>query len=440
MDSAINLHQVQKFSRSPSLLSPAHAQELIAVVSSPVRSLESTRAAEVNCAALFGSDAHASGKPFIFAGGIALIPVYGALLHRDPWCARWATGYDYIASRVGAALGDDDVKGVLFDINSYGGHVAGNFELCDMIYEARGKKPMAAVVDSRSLSGGYSLASAVGRIYATPSAEIGSIGVVMLHMSYEKMLKDWGVKPTFIYAGSHKVDGNPYEDLPDDVRKALQASVERSYDKFVQVVERNRGLSAEAVRGTEARVYEAEEALSLGLIDAVMAPRAAYAAFLKEINSVSPQTKEVKKMSNNDTPDKKAGGGEGDEAARLESARNEAKAEGAKAAQERIGAILNCEEAGKRTKLANHLAFNTQMSVEDARTTLAASAEDAPAVVAAAAETAPVVPGASALAAAMASDNNKTVGVEAGGDTDKKASVAERISKNFASATGIGKK
>src|SRR5690606_12443951 len=163
--------------------------------------------------AIYGSDAHASGKPFIFAGGIAVIPVYGALLHRDPWCDRWATGYDYIASRFGAALGDDDVKGILFDINSYGGHVAGNFELCDMIYEARGKKPMASVIDSRALSGGYSIMTAVGKSYATPSADIGSIGVVMLHMSYEKMLDELGVKPTFIFAGKHKVDGNPYQDL-----------------------------------------------------------------------------------------------------------------------------------------------------------------------------------------------------------------------------------
>ena len=438
MDSTTNLHQVQRFSRSPSLLSAAHAQELVALASAPMRTAETTMAAEQTCAAIYGADTHASGKPFIFAGGIAVIPVYGALLHRDPWCDRWATGYDYIASRFGAAMGDDDVKGILFDINSYGGHVSGNFELCDMIYEARGKKPMAAVVDSRALSGGYSIMSAIGKAYATPSADIGSIGVVMLHMSYEKMLEEWGVKPTFIFAGKHKVDGNPYEDLPEDVRKAFQVSVERSYDKFVELVSRNRGMDTDAVRSTEARVYDAEEAQSIGLVDAVMPPRAAYAAFLAEVNTASTQTKEAKKMTDNNTAVKNAGGnGEGDEAARLEAARNEAKAEGAKegaqAAQARISGILTCEEAGKRTKLANHLAFNTTMSVEDARSTLAASAEDKPEAAAA------VQPGVGPLATAMADDEGKTVGTDGGGD-GKEVSATDRIIAAHAKATGAAKK
>lgn len=433
MDSMINLHQVQKFSRAPSLISAAHAQELVALASSPMRSAEATMDAEKMCASMYGSDAHSSGKPFIFAGGIAVIPVYGALLHRDPWCDRWATGYDYIASRFGAALGDDDVKGILFDVNSYGGHVAGNFELCDMIHEARGKKPMAAVVDSRALSGGYSIASAVGKVYATPSADIGSIGVVMLHMSYEKALAEIGLKPTFIFAGKHKVDGNPYEDLPEDVRKAFQVSVERSYDKFVEQVGRNRTMDADAVRATEARVFDAEEAKSIGLIDAVMPPRAAYAAFLAEVNT-STQTKEAKKMSNDNTDGKKAGGnGEGDDAARIETARAEAKAEGfsegQKAAQERISAILSCEEAGKRNKLANHLAFNTSMSVEDAKATLAASAEDKP--------DAPESGTPGALAQAMAGDAGKTAGTD--GDAPQ-MTAAERIAKAHAKATGNIKK
>lgn len=424
-DSMINLDQVQKFSRAPSLVSHAHAQELIAVASAPVRSAEATRNMEETCAAFFGSDHHASGKPFIFAGGIAVIPVYGALLHRDPWCDRWATGYDYIMSRVGAALGDDEVKGILFDINSYGGHVAGNFELCAMIREARGKKPMAAVVDSRALSGGYSLASAVGKIYATPSADIGSIGVVMLHMSYEKMVKEWGVKPTFIFAGKHKVDGNPYEDLPDDVRKTLQASVERSYEKFVALVAENRNMSADAVRATEAAVYDADEALSVGLVDAVMSPRAAYTAFIAEVAKTSTPAKEVKKMSNENSEKKVEG--EGDDAARLTAARNEGSEEGAKSATARIGAILNCEEAANRSKLANHLAFNTNMSVDDAKKTLAVSAEDKPDAKAA---------GPGPLAEAMKGDEGKTAGTDDGGDAST-MTAAERITKNYSSVTGV---
>ena len=143
-------------------------------------------------------------------------------------------------------------------------------------------------------------------------------------------------------------------------------------------------------------------------------------------------------MTDNNTAVKNAGGnGEGDEAARLEAARNEAKAEGAKegaqAAQARISGILTCEEAGKRTKLANHLAFNTTMSVEDARSTLAASAEDKPEAAAA------VQPGVGPLATAMADDEGKTVGTDGGGD-GKEVSATDRIIAAHAKATGAAKK
>lgn len=428
-DSTTNLHQVQTFARKPSLIAPAHAQELVAMASAPARSDMATLETEKACGAIYGSDAHASGKPFIFAGGIAVIPVYGALLHRDQWCSSWATGYDYIASRFSAALGDDEVKGILFDVNSYGGHVAGNFELCDMIFEARGKKPMASVVDSKALSGSYSLVTAVGKIYATPSADIGSIGVVMLHMSYAKMMEDIGIKPTFVFAGKHKVDGNPYEDMPDDVRKAFQASVEKSYDKFVALVARNRGLEESAVRATEASVYDADEALSAGLVDAVVSPRAAYTAFLSEVSASTKTTKEVKKMSN-DTAVNDAGGNGGDDAAKLAAARNEGMEAGQKAAQDRISGILSCAEAGSRSKLANHLAFNTSMSVEDAQKTLAVSAEDKPA------ETAATV---KPLADAMAGDLGKTAGVDAADEAPKEMTASERVIAAHQKARGIKK-
>lgn len=429
MDSTTNLAQVQRFARAPSLLSAQHAPELVTLAGAPMRTAESTRATEQECAAIYGSDAHASGKPFVFAGGIAVIPVYGALLHRDAWCSSYATGYDYIMSRVGAALGDDEVKGILFDINSYGGQVAGNFELCEMIYEARGKKPMAAVVDSRALSGGYSIASAVGKIYATESADVGSIGVVMLHMSYEKMLGELGIKPTFIFSGDHKVDGNPYEDLSEEDRTAFQVSVERSYGKFVGLVSRNRALGVDVVKGTEARVYDADEALSIGLIDAVMAPRAAYTAFLTEVSSASTQTKEAKKMSD----EQKIDGAGGDNAASIEAARTEGMTAGAQAAQARIGSILNCEEAANRSKLANHLAFETSMSVEEAKKLLAVSAEDKKPEAEAGG-----TPGVGPLAAAMAAEADRTAGsggasAEGGAPTQ---SAADRIAANYEKATG----
>lgn len=433
-----NMSAAMKFSMEAALVSKAHAQELTGLVSAPSRGASETSRLEEECSLIYGVSPAGNGKNFMFAGGMAVIPVYGALLHRDPWCDRYATGYEYIASRFAGALGDPDVKGILFDVNSYGGHVAGNFELCDMIYEARGVKPMAAIVDSRSLSGGYSIASSVGKIYSTPSGDIGSIGVVLMHISIEEALRKMGVEVTFIHAGKHKVDGNPFKTLPADVRKSLKASVDKSYQQFVSLVARNRGMTEDAVKETEARVFDATEAKALGLIDEVMPPRAAFAAFLAELNGSSTQSKEVKKMSN-ETPTAAAGGAAAapataaapvvDQAA-ITAARNE----GQMAAQQRIDGILSCDEAQKRPKLAKHVALKTSMSVEDAKSMLAAAAPEETA------EAAPAAPGASALAAAMAASGaeNTTVGspaapaAGAGGEEDRVA----RITSSFAQATG----
>lgn len=397
---AANLEAVQKFARVPALLSPSHASELMAFASAPDRNAEATNRHTDQLAAAFGvSISPSNNKPFLFANGIAVIPVWGALLHRDPWCDRWATGYDYIASRFAAALGDEDVKGIVLDLNSYGGHVAGNFELAEMIYKSRDVKPSAAIVDARALSGGCSLMSACSKVYATPSAEVGSVGVVLTHMNYEKMLEEYGIEVTFIFAGKHKVDGNPYQSLPDDVKAALQSSVTRSYDQFVALVSEYRGIDEESVRATEARVYDAEEALSLGLVDAVMPARAAYAAFLEEVasaDSTITTAKEAKKMSENTNP--KNAGGDEEEIKRI------AAEAATKSATARIAGILQSDEAKGREAQANHIAFNTSMSVEDACAMLATGSKAEPA---AAAE-----PVTGRLANAMAPDANKTVGVD----------------------------
>lgn len=418
------MHALHKFTRSPSLVAPEHVDGLIALGNSPERNAETTLTTEKNCAAgMWEANMGTNGKSFIFAGGMAVIPVYGALVHRDNWCSPYGTGYDYISSRVGAAAGDPDVQAIILDVNSFGGHVAGNFELASLISEMRERKPIYAIVDANSLSGGYSISSAATKIFATPSAQVGSIGVMMMHMSYEKALEIAGIQPTLIYAGEHKVDGNPYQDLPDDVRKAFEQSCQRSYEQFVALVASNRNIDAEVVRGTQARVMEAQEAKDLGLIDEVMPPRAAYAAILSELKSGSTQTNEAKSMSNA-TPEQNAGTGEGDTARQIA----DAKTQGMKEAQARISSILNCEAAAGKSALASHIAFNTSMSAEDATALLKVSAAEAPV-----AQAAPGGP----LAAAMAADTDRVAGVDAanasGGEQSPEAKRSARIARITAS-------
>ena len=399
----MSIHHVQQFANSAALIAPQAARDIPALADAPLRDDAATLAAGELCASGFYTTSGGSGKPFPFAGGIAVIPVWGVLLHRDRYCDSWATGYTYLESAFSAAMGDDDVKGIVFDINSPGGHVAGCFDVSDLIFSARGRKPTLAIVDARACSAAYAIACAADRIIATSESDVGSIGVLMMHTSYEKMMENLGIETTFIFAGQHKVDGNPYEDLPEDVRAAYQACVEKYYDKFVDRVARNRGLDPEAVRNTEARVYDAEAAKETGLIDDVMTPKEAFASFLSEASKTSTLSKEVKNMT-----DQTKGGSDAPN-------ENTLRAEGAKAEQQRIAGIMGSENAKGREALANHFAFNTSMSAEDAIAALAAAPKAEPK-----AETPAVpAPGANALAAAMARSGNPDVALDGGGDEEE---------------------
>lgn len=315
--------------------------------------------------AAYGFEETGAQKPFAFATGIAVIPVHGSLINRFGASWGYVTGYNFIRSQLNAALADDDVKAVVFDCNSYGGEAAGCFELADEIYAARGRKPLTAVVDSNCYSACYAIASACDRVYVTPTGGAASIGVVAMHISFERALENIGLKVELIYAGAHKVDGNPFSDLPDNVRANIQRGVDKSRDDFVAAVARNRGLDKQVVRDTEAACYRADEALAIGLIDAVSTPTQAVAALLSELsgstdnqeNTMSVQTTKPEAESA-DQP-----------AVTPVDAAAERKAE-----QDRCKGILNCEEAKRNPSLANHLAFETDMSVEAARKALSASA------------------------------------------------------------------
>lgn len=368
--------------------------------------------------ATYGLDETEQRKPFAFSGGVAVIPITGTLINRFSGSYGFVTGYNFIRMQLRQALQDDDVKLVVFDVNSYGGEAAGCFELSADIRASRAIKPSLAVIDSNCYSAGYALASAASRVVCTPSGGAGSIGVVAMHVDMSKALDSWGITVTMIYSGKHKVDGNPYQALSKDVKASIQAGVDKSRDAFVQLVAANRDLDADDIRATEAQIYRAEEAESLGLIDAVASPSEAVQAFLTELSgSNTKQLKEETTMANQGTVPgaDNATAQATQDVAQVDSAKLAADAR--KAERARVEAIQTCDEAKGRSALASHLAFKTDMSVEDAKAILAA---------------APVEQQASAsatnpFAAAMNSAEHPNVGADAHGGDDPATSPAMAI-------------
>ena len=318
-------------------------------------------------------------KPFLFNNGLAFIPMRGTLVHRngDPWYGT--RGYDDIRREFDAAVADPDVAGIVFDIHSGGGMVYGNFELAEHIRKSRDEKPSLSVVNAGAMSGAYSLGSSAKRMVSTPSGDSGSIGVLTMHVDMSKALEKFGVAISLIHAGEHKVDGNPFNPLPDSVRADMQARLDGMWQKFISTVAVNRGMSEQAVRDTQARVYQADEAVKIGLVDAVMSPQDAIASFRAEVFGSSTNENRSTTMSDskkNETVD----AGKKDEQVEnkttdttVDAGKKDEQVDAGAAMQARCADITGCEEAKGREALANHFAFKTNMSVDDAKAALAAA-------------------------------------------------------------------
>lgn len=227
-------------------------------------------------------------QPFTLIDGIAVIEIAGTLVHRGAWIGQSSglTSYEGIAAQIDAAITDSAVRGIALEIDSFGGEVAGAFDLADRIRAARDQKPVHAFVAEHALSAGYVLASQADHITLPRTGAVGSIGVITLHTEMSGMLEQKGVTVTLVHAGAHKTDANPYEPLPDPVRTRMRSELEGLRTLFAQTVAAGRGnrLDVHAALDTEAAVLRGNEAVAAGLADVVADPRTAFVAFTETLN------------------------------------------------------------------------------------------------------------------------------------------------------------
>jgi ClpP class serine protease len=239
-------------------------------------------------ASLFGDDltnrqGRDGGRPFAVVDGIAVIEIAGTLVHRGAWIGQSSglTSYEGIAAQLQAALTDPAIRAIALDIDSFGGEVAGAFDLADRIRAARQVKPVQAFVADHALSAAYALASQADRIILPRTGAVGSIGVVAMHSDMSGALDQKGIAVTLIHAGARKVDANPYQPLPEAVRAQIAGELEDLRQLFAQTVAEGRGrrLDTSQSLGTEAAVFRGEAAVFAGLADEVADPVTAFSAF-----------------------------------------------------------------------------------------------------------------------------------------------------------------
>ena len=168
---------------------------------------------------------------------------------------------------------DKNIKGILLRVNSPGGTVTSS----DIIYheiksfkERFKVKVYVSVVDVAA-SGGYYVALAGDSIMVHPTSLVGSIGVLALKLNLEGLMDKVGVEWEVVKSSKKKDFMSPFRPLTKEERGLFQETIDRYYDRFVDLVVLNRdGLDVKEVRAlADGRVYNARQALNNHLVDSI---------------------------------------------------------------------------------------------------------------------------------------------------------------------------
>ncbi len=288
----------------PLLLHPGHGQTLLAALAGLIArsNLESRLDGERPQAMAYDDDDRERpmptsslpfglvqwerGKCYAEIDGVAVLEVDGTLVNKNgylgPSCGM--TGYDGIRTQLMAAMVDPTVKGIALYTESPGGEVSGCFDLANFIREAAKQKPIWGIVDGLAASAAYALVSGCTRITSSSVGLVGSIGVIVAHADFSKMLEKDGIDVQLIFAGAHKADGNPFNPLPKEVRATIQAEIDSLWTQFAALVSVGRKISPAAVKALEAQCFLAGEAHGHKLCDDVMPPDEALAEFIESVS------------------------------------------------------------------------------------------------------------------------------------------------------------
>ena len=205
---------------------------------------------------------------------LGLIGIKGSLTYEESgWEALCGmTSYESIQGQAEYLIKNEKVDELILELNSGGGQAYGCFEAAQVVRNLANKNnvKITTYVDGVAYSGGYAWASIADEVIVNPMGRVGSIGVVLPLTNYAEKDKKEGIKRIYITSGKSKVpydeDGNFTEDALDEFRKSSKII----YDEFVGHVAEMRGIDRQAVINTEAKTFDAQQALSLNLIDSIM--------------------------------------------------------------------------------------------------------------------------------------------------------------------------
>lgn len=206
-------------------------------------------------------------------GAIGVIPIYGMIFPRSNLMTEMSGGATVTGIRAAfrAAMADESIGSILFDIDSPGGYTDGIDELATEIRSARGTKPMVSISNYSMASAAYYLGSQADEVVASPSSMTGWVGTVLVHQEFSKADEQQGVTTTIFRDPPGKFGGNEYEPLSDTARAELQQQVDDFSGQFYNAAAKGRGISTATVKSDfgQGGGMSAQRAKSAGLVDRV---------------------------------------------------------------------------------------------------------------------------------------------------------------------------
>lgn len=192
-------------------------------------------------------------------------------------------GAHRIAAAIADVVEDEEIKAILFRVDSPGGsYVASDIVWREVARARQAGKPVIVSMGGTAASGGYFVAMAADRIVAQPGTVTGSIGVFGGKLVTTKFWEKLGVTWDRLQVGEHANMWSFVSDFPPGAEARFSDMLDFIYEDFTRKVMADRGLDAEQVDAVaRGRVWSGEDALRLGLVDAL----GGYATAIDEVKA-----------------------------------------------------------------------------------------------------------------------------------------------------------
>ena len=199
---------------------------------------------------------------------IAVIHVEGSITTGES--SFGTAGSDTIVENIRKAIKDKSVKALVLRVNSPGGGVYASELITNSLDEFKDTgRPIVSSMGDIAASGGVWVTTLSDEIWAKNETLTGSIGVYGILPTFEN-LYDWAGVQVDGTSSTEAAAWDPRSSMPESVTNAIQASVDNTYEKFVNKVSDNRVMEYEEVHAiSKGRIWSGEKALKLGLVDKI---------------------------------------------------------------------------------------------------------------------------------------------------------------------------